>query len=311
MSAELPYNLFSQHLREKFGEKVFKVTLDAGFDCPNRDGTRTLGGCTFCDASGSSAQVSPPSTPLREQLEAGIAGWKKRFGDKARKFIAYYQAFTNTHGPLDRLREVYRAGLEHPDVVGIAVGTRPDCVGEPVLDLLAEMSAQKYLWVEYGLQSAHDATLLRINRAHTVEEFVDAVRRTQRRGIEVCAHLIHGLPGDTPRMMLDSVDLLARLGVEGIKIHSLHVVKGSVMAGQYLRGEIPMMSQEEYVGWVADSLERLPWEMKIHRLTGDALPHLLIAPEWSRHKLQVLNAIQQEMRRRNSCQGSALDVVKC
>ncbi|BAC90176.1 glr2235 [Gloeobacter violaceus PCC 7421] len=302
----LPYNLFSRHLQERFGEKIFKVTLDAGFDCPNRDGTRARGGCTFCDASGSSAQVSPPATPLDEQLRLGMAGWQRKFGEKARKFIAYYQAFTNTHAPVDRLREVYRAGMEHPDCIGIAIGTRPDCVGEPVLELLAEMASRKYLWVEYGLQSAHDQTLARINRAHTVAEFVDAVRRTRGRGIEVCAHLIHGLPGDTPAMMLQSVDLLASLGVEGVKIHSLHIVKGSVMAGQYLRGEIPLMSRTEYVQWVCDSLERLPWQIKIHRLTGDALPHLLIAPEWSRHKLAVLGAIQQEMRRRGTRQGSGV-----
>ncbi len=302
--SDLPYNLFSQHLRERFGEKVYKVTLDAGFDCPNRDGTRTRGGCTFCDASGSSAQVSPPSVPLGEQLRVGIESWQRRTNGKARKFIAYYQAFTNTHAPVDRLRAVYQIGLEHPDCVGIAVGTRADCVGEPVLDLLSEIHQRKYLWVEYGLQSAHDATLRRINRAHSVAEYIDAVKRTQARGIEVCAHLIHGLPGETREMMLASVDLLVKLGVAGIKIHSLHILKGSMMAGEYLRGEIQLMSQADYVGWVCDSLERLPPEMKIHRLTGDGLPHLLIAPEWSRGKLAVLTAIQQEMRRRGTCQGS-------
>jgi len=306
----LPYNLFSQWLRDRFGEKVYKVTLDAGFDCPNRDGTRARGGCTFCDASGSSAQVSPPATPLAEQLRLGMEGWFRKSGGQARKFIAYYQAFTNTHGPLDRLREVYRVGVEHPEVVGIAIGTRPDCVGEPVLDLLSEIAQQKYLWVEYGLQSASNETLARINRAHTVEEFVDAVERTRKRGIEVCAHLIHGLPGDSHAMMMRSVDLLAELGVEGVKIHSLHIVKGSIMAGQYLRGEIPLMSQQEYVSWVADSLERLPWTMKIHRLTGDALPHLLVAPEWSRNKLAVLNAIQAELRRRGTRQGSAYEQLR-
>jgi uncharacterized protein len=310
MSNELPYNLFSQNLRTRFGEKVFKVTLDAGFDCPNRDGTKTRGGCTFCDASGSSAQISPPTTPLAEQLEIGMAAWQKRFGSKARKFIAYFQAFTNTHGPLDRLREVYQVGLAHPDCVGIAIGTRPDCVSEPVLELLQEVAAQKYLWVEYGLQSAHNATLARINRAHTVEEFVDAVERTRRRGIEICAHLIHGLPGETHRMMMESVDLIANLDIQGIKIHSLHVVKGSVMAGQYLRGEIPMFTQEEYVVWVCDSLERLPWQMAVHRLTGDALERLLIAPEWSRQKLPVLNAIQQELRHRGTKQGSHYEKLR-
>ncbi|AGY59469.1 TIGR01212 family radical SAM protein [Gloeobacter kilaueensis] len=304
MSESLPYNQFSRHLRERFGEKVFKVTLDAGFDCPNRDGTRARGGCTFCDASGSSAQVAPPTVPLLEQLQIGMAGWQRKFGERARKFVAYYQAFTNTHAPLSRLEEVYRIGLEHPDCVALAVGTRPDCVAEPVLELLQQMAHQKYLWVEYGLQSAHDATLQRINRAHSVAEFVDAVRRTRQRGIEVCAHLIHGLPGETPKMMLQSVDLLADLEVEGIKIHSLHILKGSIMAGQYLRGEIELMSEQQYVGSVCDSLERLPPQTWIHRLTGDGLPHLLIAPEWSRHKRAVLTAIEQEMRRRGTRQGS-------
>lgn len=311
MNTALPYNLFSRALRDRFGEKIFKVTLDAGFDCPNRDGTRTRGGCTFCDASGSSAQVSPPSTPLEEQLRLGIAGWQKKFGPaKARKFIAYYQAFTNTHAPLERLRAVYQVGLEHPDVVGLAIGTRPDCVAEPVLDLLEESARKKYLWVEYGLQSAHDRTLERINRAHTVSEFIDAVERTRARGIEVCAHLIHGLPGETWEMMRDSVDLIAAMDIQGLKIHSLHVVKGSVMAGQYLRGEFTLMGQEEYVQWVCNSLERLPWRMQIHRLTGDALKHLLIAPEWSADKLAVLNAIQRELARRGTHQGSAYERLR-
>jgi radical SAM protein (TIGR01212 family) len=300
----MQYNQHSEALKRRFGQKIFKVTLDAGFDCPNRDGSKTTGGCTFCDASGSSAQISPPSLPLAEQLNLGISRWQARFGNKAKKFIAYYQAFTNTHAPLDYLRRVYQAALDHPDVVGIAVGTRPDCVGEPVLALLAELAQQKYLWVEYGLQSAHNQTLRQINRAHTVEEYIDAVQRTQRRGIEVCGHLIHGLPGETLPMMLESVQLLADLKVTGIKIHSLHIVKGSIMAQQYRRGEIQLFSMAEYVAWVCDSLEILPWEVEIHRLTGDGLKHLLIAPEWSQDKRVVLQAIQRELTRRGTRQGA-------
>ncbi len=300
----LPYNQHSAALKQRFGEKIFKVTLDAGFNCPNRDGTRAWGGCTFCDASGSSAQIAPPTMPLVEQLHTGISGWQQRFGPKARRFIAYYQAFSNTYADLDRLRAVYQVALDHPDVVGLAIGTRPDCVPEAVLDLLAEIAQQKYLWVEYGLQSAHNQTLKQINRAHSVEEFTDAVARTQRRGIEICAHLIHGLPGETPAMMLESVQYLADLKVTGIKIHSLHVVKGSIMAQQYKRGEIPMFTQAEYVQWVCDSLEILPWEIEIHRLTGDGLKHLLLAPAWSSDKRQVLHAIHQEMTRRGTRQGS-------
>jgi len=300
----LPYNQHSEALKRRFGQKIFKVTLDAGFNCPNRDGSKAWGGCTFCDASGSSAQIAPPTMPLAEQLHTGIQGWKQRFGDKAQKFIAYYQAFTNTHDTPERLRQVYQVALDHPDVVGLAIGTRPDAVGEPILDLLAEIAQQKYLWVEYGLQSAHNTTLALINRAHTVEEFVDAVHRTQQRKIEICAHLIHGLPGEDWAMMRSSVQLLADLKVTGIKIHSLHVVKGSIMAQQYRRGEIPMFTRADYVQWVCDSLEILPWEIEIHRLTGDALKHLLIAPEWSADKRQVLQAIAQEFQRRGTSQGS-------
>ncbi len=300
----LPYNQHSEALKRRFGEKIFKVTLDAGFNCPNRDGTKTWGGCTFCDASGSSAQIAPPTLSLDEQLALGMQGWRKRYGAKARKFIAYYQAFTNTHDTPERLRKVYQAAIDHPDVVGLAIGTRPDCVGEPVLDLLEELAQRKYLWVEYGLQSAHNVTLERINRAHTVEEYSDAVRRTQKRGLDICGHLIHGLPGETLEMMLHSVQVLVNLHITGIKIHSLHIVKGSIMAQQYRRGEIPMFSLEEYVHWVCDSLELLPWEMEIHRLTGDGLKHLLLAPDWSQDKRKVLQAIEQELRRRGTQQGS-------
>ncbi len=309
MSQALPYLLHSEVLKERFGKKVFKVTLDAGFDCPNRDGTKAKGGCTFCDASGSSAQITPPTTSLTEQLEQGIARWKARYGNKAQKFIAYYQAFTNTHAPLDRLAEVYEVGLKHPEVVGLAIGTRPDAVPEKTLDLLSDIARRKYLWVEYGLQSAHNQTLEFINRAHTVEEWSDAVQRTQRRGIEICGHLIHGLPSapgqmETPAMMMESVNLMARSGVTGIKIHSLHIVRGSIMAFQYKIGDIPMFSMEAYVGWVCDSLERLPPQMQIHRLTGDGLKHLLIAPEWSRDKRVVLTAINKEMASRGTVQGA-------
>ncbi|WP_218079789.1 TIGR01212 family radical SAM protein [Anthocerotibacter panamensis] len=300
----LPYNQHSEALKRRFGQKVFKVTLDAGFNCPNRDGSKTWGGCTFCDASGSSAQIAPPSLPLEEQLALGIRRWQERFGTKAQKFIAYYQAFTNTHAPVERLRTVYQAALDHPQVVGLAIGTRPDSVPDPVLDYLAEVNQRKYLWVEYGLQSAHNPTLQRINRAHTVEEYIDAVRRTQKRGLEICGHLIHGLPAETPEMMLASVQLLADLKITGIKIHSLHIVKGSIMAQQYRHGEIPLFSMEEYVQWVCDSLEILPWEIQIHRLTGDGLKHLLLAPEWSRDKRVVLHAIHREMTRRGTQQGS-------
>ncbi|WP_287128859.1 TIGR01212 family radical SAM protein [Candidatus Cyanaurora vandensis] len=300
----LPYNQHSEALKRRFGQKIFKVTLDAGFNCPNRDGNRAWGGCTFCDASGSSAQIAPPTMPLAAQLTTGIAKWQDRFGSKAQKFIAYYQAFTNTYAPLERLREVYQVALDHPDVVGLAIGTRPDAVPDSVLDLLAEIAQQKYLWVEYGLQSAHNSTLDYINRAHTVEEYSDAVQRTQARGLDICGHLIHGLPGETPQMMLQSVQKLVDLGVTGIKIHSLHILKGSVMAQQYRRGEIPMFSQQDYVTWVCDSLELLPWEVEIHRLTGDGLKHLLIAPEWSQDKRKVLEAIQREMQYRGTRQGA-------
>jgi uncharacterized protein len=301
---QLPYNQHSEVLKRQFGQKVFKVTLDAGFNCPNRDGTKTWGGCTFCDASGSSAQIAPPTLPLTEQLTLGMNGWKQRYGEKAQKFIAYYQAFTNTHDTPERLRQVYQVALDHPDVVGIAIGTRPDCVGEPILDVLEEIAQKKYLWVEYGLQSAHNASLVFINRAHTVEEYIDAVQRTQRRGIDICGHLIHGLPGETREMMLASVQLLVDLKITGIKIHSLHILKGSIMAQQYRRGEIPLFTMVDYVQWVCDSLELLPWEMHIHRLTGDGLKHLLIAPDWSRDKRSVLQAIHQEMQRRGTRQGS-------
>lgn len=294
------YRTYSQYLKEQFGVKVQKVMIDAGFTCPNRDGTKAVGGCTFCDDDGSGSPLIRHSLPVREQVRLGIEHARK---SGAAKFIAYFQSFSNTYAPVETLSRLYREALDHPDVVGLAIGTRPDCVSEAVLDLLAELSRQTRVWVEYGLQSAHNQTLELLNRAHTAEEFVDAVERTQRRGIPVCAHLILGLPHETPEMMIASARLIAALQTHAIKIHFLYLEEGMALAAQYRKGTFRLIEKETYLKVVCDILEMLPPQMVVERLTGDPNPKKLVAPAWALEKSQLLNAIDKELERRDSFQG--------
>lgn len=303
MWEDLRYNAFSRHLREVFGCRVHRVSVDAGFTCPVRDGTKGRGGCLYCDEAGSRAGYCDPELPIPEQVRQGIEVARRRF--KAQKFIVYFQPYTNTYAEVEKLRQFYDEALQSDeDIIGLAIGTRPDCVPEEVLNLLAEYNQRYYLWVEYGLQSARNETLQRINRGHSVEDFIDAVERTHRRGIRVCAHVILGLPGESPEDMLASAELLNRLGVEGVKIHSLYVSRGAPIARLYEEGKITLLSQEEYIQIVCDYLERLSPEILIHRLVGEARAGDLIAPEWSRHKTRVLQLITEELRRRGTRQGS-------
>ncbi|MBD3241699.1 MAG: TIGR01212 family radical SAM protein [Chitinivibrionales bacterium] len=296
------YYDLNTYLRERFGQRVQKITIDAGFTCPNRDGTRGTGGCIYCNARGSGTGASARGLSIREQLEQGKQSLQRRY--KARAFIAYFQAFSNTYGSLDRLRGAYDEALSVDGVVGLSIGTRPDCVDGPTLDLLQSYLARCMVWVEYGVQSMHTPTLERINRGHGPDVFVDAVTETRRRDIAVCAHLILGLPGESRRDMAATARAVAALGVDGVKLHLLYVVRGTPLERLYRAGEYRCMAQDEYVEAVCDMLERLDPRTVVQRLTGDPHPEELVAPEWSLRKQETLARIHACLLRRDTRQGS-------
>jgi radical SAM protein (TIGR01212 family) len=295
------YYAFSRFLRERFGTKVYRVTVDGGFTCPNVDGTVTTGGCIFCDNRSFSPNRRLPRTTIGEQVQRGIAILQKRYG--ADRFLAYFQAATNTHAPVARLKRLYDEALAHPQIVGLAIGTRPDSVPDEVLDLLEGYARRLYVCLELGLQTIHDRSLDWMNRGHHYDAFVEAVGRCQGRGLDLCAHVILGLPGESTADMLTTADALAGLPVHAVKIHNLHVVKDTPMERMYSEGTVPMLGRDEYVRLVCDFLERLPPTMVIQRLNGDAPPDYLVAPLWCRDKPGLLQAIHAELERRGSWQG--------
>lgn len=293
------YTSFPDHLRQRFACRVYKVGLDAGFTCPNRDGRLAVGGCIYCN----NASFSPGNRrlPVLEQLERGKRFLRQRY--KAQKFIAYFQAYTNTYADARVLGSLYDDALASDDVVGLSVGTRPDCVPDAVLDLLADYASRTYVWLELGLESGHDRTLELINRWHTVAAFDDAVRRARQRGLRVGAHIILGLPGETAADMLDTARRLAQLRIDAVKIHHLHVVRHTVLEKMYRRGEVSLFDLDVYAARVVDVLEVLPRHTIIMRLMGDAPRSMLVAPDWSLRKQAVLRRIDQELERRDTYQG--------
>lgn len=295
------YNQFSAYLKNRFGAKVYKITIDAGFSCPNRDGTISKGGCIFCDDSGSFSQAHSNLLSIENQVEEGIKTLSARF--KAEKFMSYFQAYTNTYKPVGELEKIYKASLNHPDVVGISIGTRPDCVDEDKLNLIADLSKDYYTWLEYGLQSSHDKTLLKINRGHNYDCFLRAYEKTKEKGINVCVHVIFGL-WESRDEILQTAQRLADLKIDGIKIHMLCALQGTKLAQMYENKEIDFMSEDEYVSLVCDFLEILPAETTIHRLAGNGFRKTLIAPRWLGAKLDCLNKIDREFLKRNSYQGA-------
>lgn len=287
---------FGQDLLARYGERVHKLAINAGFTCPNRDGSKGIGGCTFCNnASFSPTARSAPS--VATQLAAGRKVLAKRTG--ARRFIAYFQAYTNTYADVQILAEHYAEALAEPDVVGIAIGTRPDCVPPAVLDLLADIQSRGYeVWLELGLQSAFDDTLARVNRGHGFAEYVATTQAARQRGIPVCTHLIAGLPGETSAHVLETLSRVLELGVDGLKLHPLHVVKGTQLANEWRRGEYRPLALDEYIRIAADVVESTPASVVFHRLTGTAAASLLLAPDWCSHKWQVLNGIENKLAQR-------------
>jgi len=295
------YYAFSRFLRERFGARVYRVTVDAGFTCPNVDGTVAVGGCVYCDNRSFSPNRRQPRVPIPEQVRRGIAILQKRYG--ADQFIAYFQPATNTYAPVDRLRTLYDAALDHPQVVGLAIGTRPDCVPDDVLDLVQGYARARYVCLELGLQTIHDRSLDWMNRGHHFDSFVDAVRRCQGRGFDVCAHVILGQPGESRADMMATAEALAGLPVQAVKVHNLHVVKQTALEEMYRAGQVPLFERDEYAALVCDFLERLPAHVVIHRLSGDAPPDYLVAPLWCLDKPALLAAIDAEFLRRDSWQG--------
>ncbi|GAB6155872.1 TIGR01212 family radical SAM protein [Desulfosporosinus burensis] len=295
------YHTFNEHLRNKFGEKIFKVSLDAGFTCPNRDGTLGTGGCVYCSARGSGDFAGEQRLSLHEQFSEVKGRMMKKW--PTAKYIAYFQAYTNTYASVERLRVIYEEALAEEKVVGLSISTRPDCLPEDVLNYLEELNQRTYLWVELGLQSRHDRTMEWIGRGHNYAQFLKGLEQLHARGIRVCAHIILGLPGETKAEMMATAQAVANLPLEGIKIHLLHVLRGTPLATIFQDEPFDLMTKEEYVSLVADILEILPPEIVIHRLTGDGPPDDLIGPLWSRKKWEVLNAIDAELERRDSWQG--------
>jgi hypothetical protein len=300
-TAEGRYYAFSRFLRQRFGTRVYRVTIDAGSTCPNVDGTVAVGGCVYCDNRSFSPNRRLPRATVREQVQRGIEILQRRYS--ADRFLAYFQAATNTYASVDKLRRLYDEALEHPQVVGLAIGTRPDCVPDPVLDLVQSYARDRYVCLELGLQSIHDRSLAWMNRGHHFDAFVDAVQRCQGRGLDLCAHVILGLPGESRDDMLATADALAALPVQAVKIHNLHVVKKTPLEDQYRAGQVRLFERDEFVEVVCDFLERLPPTMVIHRLSGDAPPDYLVAPQWCLDKPRLLAAIQEELARRDSWQG--------
>jgi len=295
------YNQFSAFLKKKFGAKVYKITIDAGFSCPNRDGTISDGGCIFCDDSGSFSQAHSNELTIENQIITGVDTLSKRF--KAEKFMAYFQAFSNTYRPVNELEKIYNASLSHKDVIGLSIGTRPDCVDDDKLKLISSYKDDYYTWLEYGLQSIHDKTLLRINRGHDFDCFLRSYEKTKKYGINVCVHVILGL-WETHDEIMETAKKLAELGVDGVKIHMLCALEGTKLANLYNNKEIDFMTEDEYVNVVCDFLEYLPPSTTIHRLAGNGLKSELIAPKWIGKKLDCLNKIDRELVRRDSYQGS-------
>ncbi len=295
------YHTLNEYYRKTFGGKVFKVSLDGGFTCPNRDGNITVGGCIFCSARGSGDFAGDRREDLKNQFRQVSERMHKKW-PKA-KYIGYFQAFSNTYAPAKELREMYETILEEEDVVGLAIATRPDCLPEDVLDVLSDMNKKTKLWVELGLQTIHEHTQQLINRGHDYQVYLDGVEKLRKKNIDVITHIIINLPGESKEEMMDTAKAVAHLPVQGIKIHMLHLLKKTPMMELYEAGKLTFMNKEEYINMVVDMLEILPPDMVIHRLTGDGPPDLLVEPRWTLKKWEVLNGIDHELGRRNSWQG--------
>ena len=302
---EKRYYPYSQYLRKTFNKKVYKITLDAGFYCPNRDGTISKGGCLFCDEVGSFSRCNEQKLSIKEQIESSIEKLSSQF--KAEAFIAYFQSYSNTYAPVEKLKTIYDSVFENEKIVSISIGTRPDCVDGEKLDLISRYPEP---WIEYGLQSAKDETLKFINRGHDFECFKKAVIETKKRNIKVCAHVILGFPNETKEDMLNTAYELSKLNIDGIKIHMLTILKDSPLLKYYSENPFYLMDMEQYCSIVCDILEILPKTCNIQRIAGTGYSETTIEPKWVNRRFEILNLIDKMMLQRNSFQGDKIGVLK-
>ena len=285
--------LVGEYLKRRFGCKVYKIALNGGFTCPNRDGTLDTRGCIFCSAGGSGEFAGDPVLTVTKQIEVG----KKRLGSKVKdgKYIAYFQAYTGTYAPIGRLKRLYREAINHPDVVVLSIATRPDCLPDEVLDLLGQLNKIKPVWVELGLQTIHERSAEYIRRGYPLSTFTEAVKKLKARGIEVITHVILGLPGETVTDMIDTVRFVCKSGSDGIKLQLLHILKGTDLGREYAAGKIKVLSEDEYIYILKECAKYIPDNVIVHRLTGDGDKKILTAPMWSADKKHVWNRIKNEV----------------
>ncbi|MGN0372810.1 MAG: TIGR01212 family radical SAM protein [Enterocloster sp.] len=298
-----PYHSLDYELKKQFGQKIYKLSLDGGMTCPNRDGTLGSRGCIFCSEGGSGDFAEAVCVTVSEQIERAKTRVAAKMPENAGRYIAYFQSYTNTYAPLPRLRSLFSEAAGHPDIAALSVGTRPDCLGPETVRLLAELNSIKPLWVELGLQTIHSSTARFIRRGYELPVFEDALTRLKAAGLTVIVHVILGLPGESPGMMKETVSYLARRPVDGIKLQLLHILKGTDLADIYRKDPFPLFTMEEYIDLVIDCVEILPPGMTIHRITGDGPKSLLIAPLWSGNKRLVLNSLHKRFRERGTWQG--------
>jgi radical SAM protein (TIGR01212 family) len=301
------FHSYNAALQEVFGARVYKIGLRLDFTCPNRDGKVAVGGCIYCNNASHTPQDYRPRTSVTEQLTKGAEALRKRH--KATKFIAYFQSYTNTYDSAARLEKLYREALDFPGVVGLAIATRPDCLPDDTLDMIAALANETYLWLELGLESMYDRTLAWVNRGHDLRAYIDAVERAKRFNLRLCTHLILGFPGESRAEMLATADLLNRLDIDGVKLHNLHVIKNTVLEKLYLQGQVPLFGRAEYIALVVDFLERLNPQMIVHRLSGETYRAITVAPDWSVDKIGVHNAIYKALEERDAWQGRVFSLA--
>jgi uncharacterized protein len=301
LESQIRYNTYGRFLKERFGCRVYKVSVDGGFSCPNRDGTIAIGGCTYCNNDSFRPKSATRLKPVSEQVEEGIDFLRRRYG--AEKFIVYFQPFTNTHAPLSALVPLYEAALHHPDVVGLSLGTRPDCIDEEKIVWLEKLARTHFVTLEYGLQSIYDSTLERINRGHNFQCWLDAMSCTRDRGIWLCTHLILGFPWESREEMLHAADVLSCKGLNFLKLHHLHVVRGTAMESEYRANPFRLPGLEEYADLVVDFVERLSPQIYMERLFGTAPADQLIGPIWGKSKAEIQRHIDQRFIERETYQG--------
>ena len=295
------YRTFNDELRETFGEKVWRIGVDAGFTCPNINGTKGSGGCIYCNNEDLIQRKKIQNLSVREQLLSRMEPLREK--RNAKKFLAYFQPYTNTYAPVEQLRKIYEEALTVDDIAGMSISTRPDCLPDDVIELLSEFSQKTYLWVEVGLQSAHNKTMEATNRLHTVEDFSDCIRRLKEKNLRVCMHLIYGLAGETLDDMNETMNFAAALPIDGIKIHNIYVSKHTILEQWFYDGKFQPIEKEKYVQLVCDTLEKLSPDVVIHRLTAEAPPRQHVAPDWCGNKADVLSCIDKEMEKRGTYQG--------